>query len=318
MGTQKDEQADTLMDELGAEFDKLEAGEVEEVEEIEEVEEVEESEGEEAPEEVEELEPLEPPQMWGKEYRELFKKWGDVEGGREYQQAMLELYGQIQGYTTQKEQEAAQYRRDVEQWNGTFQQHQQWLAQNGLSPQDAARKGVGVLMQIAQDPKAFATGILDRLGYDYSSHGQDQPYIPPEVQGLQQQVQQLNQALEQQQQQAYHREVQQVQQRIQSFAHEADASGELKHPYFEQVQETMAGLITARQAADLDDAYTKALKLHDIGDSGREAQEAARKAAAAKKAKTAAKRPAGKHSGKDTSSRALKDDIYALYDQMST
>lgn len=318
MGTQKDEQADTLMDELGAEFDKLEAGEVEETE-VEEV--VEEPDGEESPEEVEELEPLEPPQMWGKEYRELFNEWGQLEGGRKYQEAMRDLYTQIQGYTTQKEQEAAHYRRDVEQWNGTFQQHQDWLAQNGLSPHDAARKGVGVLMQIAQDPKGFATQILDRIGYDYASHGQDQPYVPPEVQSLQQQVQQLNQALSQQQQQAYQQQVSQVQQRIESFAYEVDASGEPKHPYFEHVQGTMAGLINAGQAHDLDDAYAKALKLHDVQEQGsgqRDTQEAARKAAAAKKAKTAAKRPAGKHSGKDTSSRALKDDIYALYDQMST
>ena len=304
------------MDELGAEFDKLGAEEVEEVAEVE-VAEGEEPEGEEV-ELVEELEPLDPPQMWGKEYRELFNEWGQLEGGRKYQEAMRELYGQIQGYTTQKEQEAAQYRRSVEEWNGTFQQHQDWLAQNGLSPHDAARKGVGVLMQIAQDPKKFATQILDRIGYDYSSHGADQPYVPPEVQSLQQQVQQLSGALQQQQQQAYQHQVQQVQQRIESFATAADASGNPAHPYFEYVHGTMAGLINAGQARDLDDAYAKALKLHDDivqQDSGaREAQEAARKAAAAKKAKTAAKRPAGKHSGTDTTARSVKDDLYAAWD----
>lgn len=76
----------------------------------------------------------------------------------------------------------------------------------------------------------------------------------------------------------------------QSFINEKDEQGAPKHPHFETVKDTMAGLLQTNQARDYKDAYNKALRLHDDlyeADIQRRVQSAEQERLAASKAQVA-------------------------------
>jgi len=320
MSTHEDEQA-SLDEELIEAFDELEGAE----------EGVEEAEAVEAVEEVEELDPIEPPHMWGKDYREIFNQWGELENGRTYQEAMANLWKETQGHVTRKEQEAAQYRHAVSQWNEMFSPLERELQMRGTNPQALTNQLLGYYQQINENPMEGLFRVAQDFGVTTDQVREfldGQPYVPPEVSGLQQQVQQLQSALEQQSQQAQQQEAAEVMQRIESFANATDESGNLLRPHLQTVENDMAQLIYGYRAAnggrapndsELQSLYERACRMNDEvfeqlnADQG--AQEAARKAAQAKKAKAAAKRPSGKQSGHDGDSKSLVDDLEAAWNE---
>lgn len=285
----------------------------------------------EAVDEVEELEPIEPPHMWGKDHREIFNQWGELENGRAYQEAMSNLWKETQGHVTRKEQEAAQYRHAVNQWNEMFSPMERELQMRGTNPQALTKQLIGYYSAIQENPIQGIARIAGDFGVtenDIREFLDGQPYVPPEVQGLQRQVQTMQQALEQEQQQAEQRKAIEVQQRIESFASEQDASGNLLRPHLETVQGEMVQLIYGFRAAngdrspdmsELQSLYEKACRINDNVftevSAGQGAQDAARKAAQAKKAKTAAKRPSGKQSGHDDDGKSFQEALSEAWDE---
>ena len=324
MSSQEIDQA-TLDEDLAEAFEELE-----DVEAV--TEEVEEETGE-IEEELVELEPIEPPPMWGKDHREIFNQWGELENGRSYQEAMANLWKETQGHVTRKEQEAAQYRSSVNQWNEMFSPLQQELQMRGTNPQALTSQLLGYYSAINENPLQGLTRIASDFGIteqDIRGFLDDQPYVPPEVQGLRQQVQTMQQALEQQNQQAEAQQAAEVMQRIESFANATDASGQPLRPHLDAVQDDMAQLIYGFRASnggqapndgELQSLYEKACQIN-VGvsaqlNAGQGAEDAARKAAIAKKAKTAAKRPSGKKSGHDANGKSLMADLEAAWDEQA-
>ena len=277
------------------------------------------------PQEAETIaEALQPPERWNKTLKDRFAELAEIERGRDYQQAWLDYHAEAQGYATKLEMERAQLRKETEGWGSVFQPHQQFLLHNGLSPQDAARKGLGVIAQITANPQQFALDVLKRTNYDFNAHAAQQPYVPQEVQALQQELEQLKRAQQTRELQAQQQQAQQVAQQIRTFAEAKDESGNPKHPHYDAVQDTMATLVWGHKARGeqvpaMDDLYGKALRLHpelEAQDKARaDADAAARKAAEARKATNAAKRPTGKHAGKATSAQTLRDELSAAYDK---
>lgn len=272
---------------------------------------------EETAEEVREA--LEAPAMWSQEYKDVFNEWGALDKGYEYQKAMHDLYGQTQAHVTQKEQEAAHFRKETEGWNGVFEPYQQFLMGNGLTPQDAARRGVGIMTNIANDPQKFALDILQRTNYDFASHGQDAPYVPPEVQELRKELDGFKQAQQQQLVQAQQREAYELNQQIQSFATGKDESGNLLHPHYSAVEQDMAQLVYGYRGMNqpipsIPELYEIACKrnpeLQAQAAAEKAAKETARKAKEAKKAITASTRVDGKPTGGEAQ-RTLKEEIAA-------
>jgi len=262
----------------------------------------------------------EPPSMWSKEYKDVFNEWGQLERGREYQKAMLELYGNTQSYVTQREQEAARYRQQVEQWNSVIEPYKQQLDLRGMEPAAFVRQVMGYYQQLNQNPATTIRQLAQNYNLDLASLGADEPYrSPSEIANMQQTAmiqRQLQNVLQQQRQ----GEFQRLHQQIDTFASETDASGNPLRPYFEQVKDTMTKLIRGGTASGLNDAYDMACKLSPElmaqAEAQRAAAETARKAADAKKAKTASIRATGKHTGA-ASKRSLKEDIEAAYDSMT-
>lgn len=261
-------------------------------------------------------EALEPPSMWSKEYKDVFNEWGQLERGYDYQKAMVELYGQTQAHVTQKEQEAAQFRRQAEEWNSVFQPFQQQLNLQGSSPPAFMRQLLGYYQQLNSNPASTILQLAKNYNLDLATIGQDAPYQSPSEVAQQRRIEQLERAYQMNMVQARDAELDRLNTQIETFASETDASGNPKRPYFEQVKDTMTKLISGGAASGLNDAYDMACKLSPElmaqAEAQRVAQETARKAADAKKAKAASSRPTGTHTG-GKASTSLKEDIAAAY-----
>ena len=144
--------------------------------------------------------------------------------------------------------------------------------------------------------------MFQRLAQDYGvplqapqSGGAQTGQPDPQVQWLSQQVQGLSQGWTQFQQAQAQAQQQQMQAQIGAFA--ADP----QHTHFEAVKATMAGLLQAGLAQNLQSAYDKAIRMHDDIWQQEQARQAETRAAevakqqaeAAAKAKAAAVSPKG-------------------------
>lgn len=274
----------------------------------------------EEPEVIEEP-PLEPHPMWKSQYRKLFEEMGGIQGGRNYQQGMLDLYGETHRYANEKAQEAARFQKMVEPWQQTFQPISQQLAMMGTDPVTFTRQLIGYYGQLQQNPAQAIMQLAKQFNVDLNEVTRDAPYVDPQVSALDQRFARLEEAHRREQMQARQRESDRIMQSIQTFASETDASGNPVHPHFDEVQETMTRVLNSGMASDLESAYKTACKLQDISvaqaassDAEKLRQDAARKAAKAKKEVQAAKRTVGKPSGKDGKPAHLRDDIGAAYD----
>lgn len=277
--------------------------------------------------EVELPEPLDPPPKWDKRYKDVFNQWSEHPNGREWQEAIIEQYNQGQGYTTQVEQERAQLRQYAETMDAAIAPYRELIAMSGATPDAFVRQALGLTMSLQRNPRETLTRLAQGAGIDLQQLTQDQPYVDPTVQALQQRYDQLqNQFVQRERQQAQQFEERiraENAQQLQAFATAKDASGNDLHPHLETVQHIMAELISGREAQrrsdpnlmslTLDEAYERACKLSPEVSQASEAEKglktAAARAAQAKKAADAAKRTTGKASGKDAPSLSLEDEI---------
>jgi len=283
-----------------------------------------------AEEVTEELPPLEPFPKWDKRYKDVFSELGTIpERGREYQQAMHDLYKEQQGYATKVEQERAEALRRAQQadvYNQAIAPYQQMILNSGATPDVFIRQALGLASQLENDPRETLLRLAQRAGVDLAQATQDQPYIDPQVKALQDELRQLRDSVTQREQRQaaefQQRALAEINNEIGTFASAQDDSGNPLHPHFETVQPVMAELIHGREvqrrnnpalaSLTMQEAYERACKLspevEQAGESERKAKEAAKRAAEAKKAADASKRVAGKHTGKDASG---EEDIKA-------
>lgn len=271
------------------------------------------------------LDPLEPAPKWDKRYKEVFAEWGQSPQGRKYQEAMLDLYNEQQGYATQLEQERSQLRPYYDQAQH-FQQaiapYEKMIAMSGAEPTAFVRQALGLTMQLQQDPRATIMRLAQGAGLDLNQLTQEQPYVDPTIQALQQQLQAMRrdsvQREERQAQEYAHRVRTETEGQLNTFANAKAESGEPLHPHLETVQDIMAEQIRGREMQrqynrslppmSLEEAYERACKLspeveqQSAAEKG--AKEAAEKAAKAKKAVEAGRRVAGKSTGDDNPAEA--------------
>lgn len=293
--------------------------------------------GEPTQEEVEAaLEALSPPEKWDRRYKEVFNAWAEHPNGREWQEAILDYYKEQQGYTTQVEQERAELRRQYEQAeqylrnvSGVVQPYQQFLAEAGVTPDQAIRQGLGLMMQLRQDPKATLKRLAELTRTNLSSDDQEEWKTPEqkmieELNNRLNQMQETDQQRQQRQaQEALYRRQEETERQLNAFAEAKDESGNLTHPHLEKVQGVMAELINGREAVrksnpgleplTLDDAYERACQLTpEVAQAVQQGQEAARLSRAdreAKQAREATKRVKTGSAGSNKTKKSLRDDI---------
>lgn len=341
MTTDLEQQESSLADDLAANVSYDE-----ESPEIEAIEEVEETEAEAAAEAMEEaMEALQPPPKWDRRYKEVFEGWQATSedgqplypNGREWQEAMLDLYKESQSYATKVEQERAQYLKEKEQ----YKQHLDSVAQmlnpyrdffqsTGANPGQMIPRGIGLLKDLRTNPQETLIRLARENNVDLQSALSEQPWQSPEskeIETLKQKLAQFEQnALRTQQEQAMrqmHERRQETAQQLQAFAEATDESGNPVHPHLEAVQEQMATLIYGREQLrqrnpelprmGLEEAYEAACKLNpDLAQDDmrrKETENLERKNAEAKKAKAAAKHVKSGSSGKEKPRKSLHDEI---------
>ncbi len=241
--------------------------------------------------------------------------------GRKWADSWLDHWKANQGYATRLEQERAQLRQQFDPISQALAPAiQQWQLQ-GMDPATGVRQLVGVAQMLAQNPKQGLQYIAQTYGIDLASLVEQQPYIAPEVQTLQQQIAQMRQEQQQWQYQAQQQQqaavFKSVNDQLKAFETATDASGQPKWPHYERLQDHMAQLITGGVARTLEDAYDKAFRLDtDLQKEHAQKQaqaDAAKRAADAAKAVGASRTVKAKGTEGTPPDRTLRQELEAQF-----
>lgn len=260
-----------------------------------------------------ELPPLEAPAMWGKQYKETFAQIAQTPEQRAVAERWLEQWKETQGYITKRDQEYAEYRKRFDPISEIIRPYEGYWAQQGMSPDAGIRQVLSYAEALARDPASTIPQLAQMYGVDLASLVAEQPYIPPEVQTLQQRLQQVeayNQQMQQQQQQQYYSR---LNEEIRAFQTAADEQGNPLHPHFDRVFDHMVKLSRGGMAQNIQQAYELAIKL-DTDLQAEIAAENAKKEAAARaaevnKAVGASKTVKSKSVTETVSEKSIRDTL---------
>jgi len=214
--------------------------------------------------------------------------------------------------------------------------YRDFLKMRGIDEPTAIRTWVAAQQALDADPVNGLKLLIQQYGPQVqaalkaefgrqSEPSDSDTYSDPEVTKLRQQLEALknqNKHIETQ----YHTErQQQAYQQVQKFREETDANGQPAHPYFDEVQDKMRGLLLSGSAQDLQDAYEQAVWTHpkyrdSFAEQQRKAaqkEEEKRRQEAANRAKKTAKSVNGKGSvpPPPPKQRTMRDDLLAAWDQ---
>ena len=153
-----------------------------------------------------------------------------------------------------------QYKQDAYQGrtlNKALAPHMEYLNQVGVSPETAISTLINAEKILRTSDQQTKTQMFMKLAHDYGIDVNSLTNIPfdPYKYQLEQQLQAQQAQLAQIMQSRQIAEEAQLGQTIEQFAQ--------THEYFDEVRETMADLLDKGLASDLNDAYSKAVRLND-------------------------------------------------------
>lgn len=264
---------------------------------------------------------LEAPAMWGPKYKEVFSKLAGTPEQREYAEAWLNHYKEQQGYTTKKEQEAAELRKQFDPIREVLSPYEGHWQRQGMDTRQGLSQLLGWGQALASNPQQTLMELAKLYQVNLAEAVQAQPYVDPAYQKLEQQYAQLQQQLQQVQQYPQQQQQAQMLQQLKAFETAQDEQGNPKHPHYSRVFDRMAGLARGGLAKTIEEAYEMAVSLDpelqaELSQK-REAEAAAARAAEAKKAADASRKVQSKSGGAPVlPDRGLRDDIAAAASQM--
>lgn len=259
---------------------------------------------------------LEAPAMWGPKYKEVFSKLAGTPEQREYAEAWLNHYKEQQGYTTKKEQEAADLRKQFDPIREVLSPYEGYWQRQGMDTRQGLSQLLGWGQALASNPQQTLMELAKLYQVDLAEAVQAQPYVDPAYQKLEQQYQQLQQQLQSVQQYPQQQEQNRVLEQLKAFETATDEQGNPKHPYYSQVFDQMVGLARGGLTQSIEDAYAKAVAMNPEIQAQitqkREAERAATLAAEAKKAAEASRTVRSKAGGDvRVPDRGLREEIAA-------
>ena len=153
-----------------------------------------------------------------------------------------------------------QYKQDAFQGrslNKALAPHMEYLNQVGVAPETAISTLIQAEKLLRTSDPQTKTQMFMKLAHDYGVDVNSLTNVPfdPYKYQLEQQLAQQQAVLNQIQQSRQVAEEAQLGQTIEQFAQQ--------HEYFDEVRETMADLLDKGLASDLNDAYSKAVRLND-------------------------------------------------------
>lgn len=227
------------------------------------------------------VEPRKPPSSWKKDYWEAYQK----------------LDPQLADYINQREQQFASgvstYREEAvkaKELNDALAPFMPELQQHGIAPSQWIRNMGAAHQMLRHGSPEQKLQTFQKLAQDYGvpmqsiQSGQVDP-IQQYVSPLQEQVLQLRGQLTNWQQQQEQQQQRTMLDEIERFKVEA--------PHFDEVRETMAGILQAGLAPDLKSAYDKAIRMNDElwqAETQRRTEDAEKQRREAEAAKVAAAR----------------------------
>ena len=249
--------------------------------------------------------------MWGKPYKDTFTALAAEK--REAAEAWVNQWKESQGYITKRDQEFADYRKRLDPIYERIAPYESYWAQQGMSPEMGVSQLLSYAQALATDPASMIPKLAQMYGVDLHSLVAEQPYVDPQVQALQQQIQQMQQAQHQQQQYAQQQQYNGLTEQVQAFETAVDENGQPRAPHFSRVFDSMIGLARGGMARTIQEAYEKAVHLDkdlqaDIAaDNAR--REATARAAEAKKALDASKTVRSKSTAEGIPVKSLRDEL---------
>lgn len=244
---------------------------------------------------------LEAPAMWGPKYKEVFSKLAGTPEQREYAEAWLNHYKEQQGYTTKKEQEAAELRKQFDPLKEVLQPYEGHWQRQGMDTRQGLSQLLGWGQALASNPQQTLLELAKLYQVNLAEATAAQPYVDPAYQKLEQQYQQLQQQLQQVQQYPVQQQQTQMLERLKAFETATDEQGNPKHPHYARVFDRMAGLARGGLAKSIEDAYAMAVSLDPELQAEikakTDAEQAAARAAEAKKAAEASRTVKSKSGG---------------------
>lgn len=211
----------------------------------------------------------EPDSNWSKEEQETFRELGKIPGGGRYQERWHGMWGNMQKYQTQRDQEFAKTRKEYdglrsqyEPINQTIQPYLNTWQRNGMTPQQGIGRLIAWAEMAGKDPKDFILQFAKDSGLDLKSLTEEQPWVDPAIQGrfseLDERTRRAERSLAEREQRDRDMSMNQAFGQLKAFESEVDEKGQPKHRYFQQVANEMTPFITSGIAKDLPDAYNRA------------------------------------------------------------
>lgn len=270
--------------------------------------------------------PIEAPARWTEADKASFAKMP-----REAQTLLTDRYKAMEADYTRKSQEVADFRRHAEPLVQAVQPYNDYLTQIGQQvgrhPAEMIRNMIGFEHSLRTGTPEQKQQALAKLAVDYgiapaNPSGDGGQYAQPDpiLNHLSQRVPQLESKLSQFENWMTRQEETAVSQQVESFATTRDATGNLKHPYFEDVKPQMAALMQSGQATTLQEAYEAATaplrKFVEVNEaSRRQTEEKQRQDDLAKARRAAPVRTMGTASRGNTQAKGLDDILSSAMDK---
>jgi len=199
---------------------------------------------------------LEAPKHWSEGDRTLFSK-----APREIQQRWIDRETEQQRGVDAKFQEIAGFRREREQWDEMFRPYARDLELQGISSTQFLSRLLAGHKYLIDSPKDAFLWLANQYGVDPKTlfeSRESNPHLDKLNQGFQSLQQKVDGFMSTQQR----AEQQANLSRVESFAQAKDDKGQLLHPYFDEVAGDVLALMKGG-LKDLDQAYTKAVRMND-------------------------------------------------------
>lgn len=275
--------------------------------------------------------PIEPPARWTEADKAAFAALP-----REAQALLSERNKAMEADYTRKTQEIAEFRRHAEPLLNAVQPYGEYLntigQQMGRHPAELIQNLLNVEYRLRTGSPQEKAQALAKIAADYgiapqpmgTADGQQPMAAQPDpyVNHLYQQMPQIEQKLNQLEQTYQQIESERQSLQVEAFRNAKDASGQLLHPYFEDVRSHMAALIATGSANTFEEAYALAVQpINKVMQSSQaisqQANDKARQEAVEKAKRAAPVRIGGSSPKGVTAARGLDNVLSSALDQVA-
>jgi hypothetical protein len=217
--------------------------------------------------------------QWKKPSRAALRKLASMEGAADL---LPDVYKEIESrydYSGKTQAELEKLRKRFDPYDSVLSSYEQRAAMQGISPQVGLQQMLAVqdglyrnpdqtipwlLQQLKpNDAKAIVNTMARHWGVDLGQIAQAEPWVDPAVkqlvEPLRAQNMQMQNMLQGFYQQQYQQNAQAVANSIAAFKNAQDENGNPKYPHYARLENSMAALIRAGHAPDLEKLYEQAL-----------------------------------------------------------